>query len=178
MKGEVRIIGGQWRGRRLAFHDRPGLRPTPARGRETLFNWLGQSLAGWHCLDLFAGSGALGFEAASRGAAQVVLVEQDRLACVALRANAQRLGADGVTVRQVQAHAWLETDPATYDLIFLDPPFGSDEMGRVWSALSAHLRPGGWIYCESSRGMSESDLWREVRCTKVGQARLQLFQRR
>ncbi|NDU85297.1 MAG: 16S rRNA (guanine(966)-N(2))-methyltransferase RsmD [Ferrovum sp.] len=175
-KGEVRIIGGQWRGRAVIFAERPGLRPTPGRGRETLFNWLGQTLTGWHCLDLYAGSGALGFEARSRGAERVVMVERDRQVCASLRANAERLGAEGVSVQCAEARDWLKRDCATYDLIFLDPPFGSDEMAHIWPWIARRLRPGGWVYCESAQGVSELGEWHEVRSTKVGQARLQLLQ--
>ena len=105
---EVRIIGGQWRRSRLPVPDAPGLRPTPDRVRETLFNWLGQDLSGWRCLDAFAGSGALGFEAASRGAARVLLVEQDRRLAEGLRAVKERLNADAVEVVCGSAQAVMQ----------------------------------------------------------------------
>lgn len=176
MKGKVRIIGGQWRGRSLEFEARPGLRPTPGRARETLFNWLGQQLPGWQCLDLYAGSGALGFEAASRGAASVTLVEQDPQALRALKANAQRLQARGVHIQAGTALDWLKRTRDRFDLILLDPPYASTELTEVWPWLALRLNPAGWVYCESAQGLTVESPWQEVRYTKVGQARLQLFQ--
>src|SRR5215217_1001462 len=118
---QVRIIGGQWKRTRLDVPDRPGLRPTPDRVRETLFNWLGQTLAGWRCVDAFAGSGALGFEAASRGAASVVLVERDRQLCRKLIETKARLKAESVQVENADAIAWLARSAgAAFDLVFLD----------------------------------------------------------
>ena len=104
---EVRIIGGQWKRSKLPVADRPGLRPTPDRVRETLFNWLGQDLSGWRCLDAFAGSGALGFEAASRGAAQVVLLERDPALAAGLRQSQQRLKAEALRIECSDAIAWM-----------------------------------------------------------------------
>ncbi len=178
MKGEVRIIGGCWRGRQLNFEARPGLRPTPGRARETLFNWLGQQLPGWRCLDLYAGSGALGFEAASRGAEFVTLVEQDSRAFRALVANARRFQALNLDIQSGKALDWLKRTQYTYDLIFLDPPYDSGELALIWPWLASRLNPSGWVYCESAQGMTAGLPWHEVRYTKVGQARLQLFQLR
>ncbi|MCA1979662.1 MAG: 16S rRNA (guanine(966)-N(2))-methyltransferase RsmD [Thiobacillus sp.] len=144
----VRIIGGQYRRRLLEFPDREGLRPTPDRVRETLFNWLGQDLPGWACLDLFAGSGALGFEAASRGAASVLMVERDAAAAAALEKNRSALGVAAVEVLRVDALAWLANDRTAWDLIFLDPPFDSGLAERVLPTLAAHLAPGGQVYVE------------------------------
>jgi 16S rRNA (guanine966-N2)-methyltransferase len=122
----IRIIGGRWRSRILHFPDVPGLRPTPDRVRETLFNWLGQRLDGWRCLDLFAGSGALGFEAASRGAAEVVLVERDAKALAALRENVLKLdAAERVRIQPADARSYLDGACGNFDLILLDPPFDS-----------------------------------------------------
>lgn len=146
----VRIIGGRYRRRLLEFPDAGGLRPTPDRVRETLFNWLGQDLPDWRCLDLFAGSGALGFEAASRGAARVVLVERDAAACAALEKNRALLGASGVEVARAEALAWLANDRTPWDLVFLDPPFDSDLAGRVLPELAPHLAPGGQVYVEQA----------------------------
>ena len=126
----VRIIGGQYRRRLLDFHDSTGLRPTPDRVRETLFNWLGQDLPGWTCLDLFAGSGALGFEAASRGAQRVVMIELDPKAISALEKNRALLDASAVDILRVEALAWLKTNHETFDLIFVDPPFDSGLAAR------------------------------------------------
>ncbi len=125
--GEVRIIGGQFRRSKLSVPDRPGLRPTPDRVRETLFNWLGQDLGGWHCLDAFAGTGALGLEAASRGAHRVLMVEQDPTLVRGIQAAAERLQAGAVTVQRGDGLAVMRQQaPATLDLILLDPPFASD----------------------------------------------------
>lgn len=138
--GQVRIIAGRLRGSRLPVPDRAGLRPTGDRVRETLFNWLQGRVAGCRALDLFAGTGALGFEAASRGAAEVVLVERDAGVADGLRASAARLHADGLRVECADALAWLAR-PATmrFDLVFLDPPFSAD----LWSAAAAALGP--WL---------------------------------
>ena len=157
--GEVRIIGGQWRRTRLPVPVRPGLRPTPDRVRETLFNWLGQDLSGWHCLDAFAGSGALGLEAASRGAASVWLVEQDPALARALSASVQRLGASMVDVRRGDGVAVLrQATPATWDLVFLDPPFASDLFIPALQAARPVLKPHGQVYLEAPQAWSEADL--------------------
>jgi len=151
--GEVRIIGGRWRRSKLAVPVRPGLRPTPDRVRETLFNWLGQDLAGWRVLDAFAGSGALGFEAASRGAAEVVLLERDAPLCRMLEAARQRLGGEAMRVECADALAWMcAAAPALaghFDLVLLDPPFGAGLLPRALGAAMPLLAPGGWLYVES-----------------------------
>ena len=147
---EVRIIGGQWKRTRLAVRDRPGLRPTPDRVRETLFNWLGQDLAGWRCLDAFAGTGALGFEAASRGAAQVVLVEQDAELVDLLRATKSRLQADAVEVRRGNGVSVLAAAaPRSFDAIFLDPPFDAGLWDKALRAAAAAVAPEGFVYLEA-----------------------------
>lgn len=145
----VRIIGGEYRRRLLRFPDLSGLRPTPDRVRETLFNWLGQRLHGLTCLDAFAGSGALGFEAASRGAARVVLLEQDRQAHEALLHNAQALNISGVEILRRDAREYLAACGEKFDLIFLDPPFSSDLLPRILPLAATHLAPDGRIYAES-----------------------------
>lgn len=148
---EVRIISGQWKGRKLKFPDRAGLRPTLGRVRETLFNWLTARIEGAHCLDLFAGSGALGFEALSRGAADVTFVEQDRKASAALNANVALLGAQG-RVRLMPAARFLKADRAHYDIIFFDPPFDADHaLALLPELLSNRLADGGVVYLELSR---------------------------
>ena len=144
----VRIIGGQYRRRLLDFPDGAGLRPTPDRVRETLFNWLGQDLPSWTCLDLFAGSGALGFEAASRGAARVVMLERDPKAIGALEKNRAALGASQVDVLRTDALAWLAHNRETFDLVFVDPPFDSGLAGQVLADLARHLKSGGQAYVE------------------------------
>lgn len=148
----IRLIGGQWKRTRLAVADKPGLRPTPDRVRETLFNWLGQDLTNWRVLDAFAGTGALGLEAASRQAQHVLLVEQDAQLAATLRQNSQRLSASAVRVLHGDGVAALCSQPAdSLDLIFLDPPFAAD--GLYAPALDAAiqaLRPDGFIYLEAS----------------------------
>jgi len=144
----VRIIGGHYRRRLLDFPDSTGLRPTPDRVRETLFNWLGQDLPGWTCLDLFAGSGALGFEAASRGAERVVMIERDPKAIGALEKNRVALGANQVDILRTDALAWLAHNRETFDLVFVDPPFDSGLAGPVLAELAAHLKSGGHAYVE------------------------------
>ena len=180
--GEVRIIGGQWRRSKLQVPNRPGLRPTPDRVRETLFNWLGQDLTGWRCLDAFAGSGALGFEAASRGAQMVHLFERDPGLASALRAHAQRLGADAVSVQGADALAGMkQSAAASWDVVFLDPPFGDAASGhneglfqQALEAAARLIRSDGYIYLEAPRPWLHADvaplglaLWRQGRAGQV-----------
>lgn len=146
----VRIIAGRYRRRLLAFPDGAGLRPTPDRVRETLFNWLGQDLSDWTCVDLFAGSGALGFEAASRGAARVLMIERDAKAIEALEKNRSALGATAVDVVRADARAWLASNREAFDLAFVDPPFDSGIAAPVLADLAPHLRPGGYVYVEQA----------------------------
>jgi len=138
---QLRIIGGQWRSRRLEFPDLPGLRPTPDRVRETLFNWLTPVLPGARCLDLFAGSGALGMEALSRGAAETVFVEHHPRAFRTLRENLARLNAQGARVESADAQAWLRQPGTPFEIVFLDPPFGAGLLEPV----CAQLEQGGWL---------------------------------
>ena len=149
---QLRVIGGQWRGRRLAFPDLPGLRPTPDRVRETLFNWLAPVLPGARCLDLFAGSGALGIEALSRGAAEVVFVERHPLAVRALRDHLDRLHAHGARVEQADALAWLSQPGTPFEIALLDPPFGAGGLEPACAALEAGgwLATSAWIYLEAA----------------------------
>jgi len=152
--GKVRIIGGRWRGTRLNVGDAPGLRPTSDRVRETLFNWLQPMLPGARALDLFAGSGALGMEALSRGAASAVLVERDPALAAELRALAARLpGGEAAQVVQADALAWLAQPPAAdapgFDLAFVDPPFAAGLWQAVWPALLPKLAPAAWLYVEA-----------------------------
>lgn len=163
---EVRIIGGLWKRSKLPVADRPGLRPTPARVRETLFNWLGQDLSGWRCVDAFAGTGALGFEAASRGAQEVVLVEQDVALARSLGAVCSRLKASAVRVERGDGVAALsQRQGQGLDLVFLDPPF-SDSQGEVNAVLyrgalrEARLavKDDGFIYLEAPHAWSADEL--------------------
>jgi 16S rRNA (guanine966-N2)-methyltransferase len=147
--GEVRIIGGQWKRSKLPVADKPGLRPTPDRVRETLFNWLGQDLTGWRCVDAFAGTGALGFEAASRGAKEVTLVEQDAALVAQLRKIREQLQAQVVQVQRGDGIAALKAWPAgSADLVFLDPPFDANLFEAGLQAAVRATAPGGYIYLE------------------------------
>jgi len=157
----VRLIGGLYKRSKLLVPDRPGLRPTPDRVRETLFNWLGQDLRGRRCLDAFAGTGALGLEAASRGAAVVCLLERDPALVQALRAQVQRLGAAQVQVQQADALVWMRSaSPRAWDVVFLDPPFAATTEA-VQAALAAArplLAAGGLLYLEAPLPWSEAML--------------------
>lgn len=153
---EVRIIGGLWKRSKLPVVDAPGLRPTPDRVRETLFNWLGQDLTGWRCLDAYAGSGALGFEAASRGAVTVILVDRDPKLVRSLRASRERLGASQVTVEQADAIAYMRRAPAAaFDIVFLDPPFAQGLSEPALAAAGRLVVPGGFIYLEAEEALDE-----------------------
>jgi len=154
VKNKLRIIGGDWRSRQLSFVDAPGLRPTPARVRETLFNWLQYEIFGKQCLDLYAGSGALGFEAASRGAKSVVQVENNVQACRCLKDNAAMLSAaDRIKVVQSDVSRYLAGDVQAFDVVFLDPPFGQNLVIQT----CRQLEQNGWlakhakIYVETER---------------------------
>jgi 16S rRNA (guanine(966)-N(2))-methyltransferase RsmD len=147
-RNRVRIIGGLWRSRNVTFIPHPDLRPTPDRVRETLFNWLGQDLTGKICLDLFAGSGALGFEAASRGAQRVVLVESDAAAYRKLAENAALLGADKIEMKAADALEFLRSDRGVYDVVFLDPPFRSDMLPAVLALLPSRLASRAMVHIE------------------------------
>ncbi|KZC34287.1 MULTISPECIES: 16S rRNA (guanine(966)-N(2))-methyltransferase RsmD [Rhodanobacter] len=179
--GRIRIIGGSLRNSRLEVPELPGLRPTPERVRETLFNWLAPVLGGARCLDLCAGTGALGIEALSRGAASVQFVERDRQAAQALRANLARLKADGGQVAALEAEAFLHGAAQVYDLVFLDPPFAL----QLWPTLARQLEQGGWlaerswIYVESPRGQAPTlpPTWQLHREGHAGEVRFALYRR-
>jgi 16S rRNA (guanine966-N2)-methyltransferase len=174
-KGRVRIIAGAYRGRRIAVPDRPGLRPTPDRVRETLFNWLGQTLAGLACLDLFAGSGALGFEAASRGAARVVMVEQDRAVFAELNKTKLTIGARQVELVYGDAFAYLAKTRDSFDVVFVDPPFRQNAAAAALERLRRRLAPGARVYVESETPVKH-DAWRELRRARAGQVSYQLLE--
>ena len=147
---EIRIIGGQWRRTLLKVLDKPGLRPTPDRVRETLFNWLGQDLTSWRCVDAFAGTGALGLEAASRGASHVVALEQDPELVKALLQQVERLKATGVQVQRGDAVAAMQRLTAgAFDLVFLDPPFDGPWFEPALKAATKLVPARGWIYLEA-----------------------------
>jgi 16S rRNA (guanine966-N2)-methyltransferase len=173
----LRIIGGEWRSRVLRFPDAAGLRPTPDRVRETLFNWLGQRLAGLHCVDLFAGSGALGFESRSRGALRVVLVERDRKVVEQLRRSAEELGGAGIDVVHDDAIAWLARTDARFDVAFVDPPYASDLADAAMAALEPRLNPGARIFVESSVApQAPSPRWTCRREGAAGAVKYALFE--
>lgn len=157
--GEVRIIGGQWKRTRLPVLDKPGLRPTPDRVRETLFNWLGQDLTGWRCLDAFAGTGALGFEAASRGAASVLLVEGDAALAAQLETLRQRLQTSAVRVQRGDGVAALrQCTPASMHLLLIDPPFGGELFAPALQAAAQAVAPDGFIYLEAPAAWTQEQL--------------------
>ena len=173
----MRIIGGAWRSRLIAFPLKKDLRPTPDRVRETLFNWLGQDLTGAACLDLFAGSGALGFEAASRGARRVVMVEHDPATVRSLAAAREALGARAVELVRADALEFLRGDEGVYDVVFLDPPFAADYWPRLEPLLPARLAPQGLVYHESARYPDTSPEWDVRRRGKAGKSSYQLLGR-
>jgi 16S rRNA (guanine966-N2)-methyltransferase len=173
--GIVRIIGGNWRSRQLQVLDVPGLRPTPDRVRETLFNWLQFSITGARCLDLFAGTGILGLEALSRGAAQVTALELDPRAAAMLRKQGQLLQAENFVVEQRDAVAWLEREtPTPYDIVFLDPPYASRLQGPCCELLQVRgwLAPGARIYLEAAEPLDTLPLppgWQLTRHKRAGE---------
>lgn len=156
---EVRIIGGQWKRTKLPVRDRPGLRPTPDRVRETLFNWLGQDLTGWRCIDAFAGTGVLGFEAASRGAAHVIVVEQDPQLVDVLRTIQAKLQASAVEVRRGNGLSMLASAaPGTIDVVFLDPPFDAQLWDKALRSAAPALTAQGRIYLEAATAWDDEKL--------------------
>lgn len=173
----VRIVGGEWRRRVLRFPDSEGLRPTPDRVRETLFNWLGQDLTGQTCLDLFAGSGALGFEAASRGAEQVIMVEKAPRVLDALRENAVLLGAQPprVEIRRGDAIQYAASASAKFDLIFLDPPYRKGWLARLEPLLPALLKEDSAIYVEAEEQLVGLAGWQTIRHGKAGEVHFHLM---
>jgi 16S rRNA (guanine966-N2)-methyltransferase len=181
--GTVRIIGGEWRGTRLPVPDLPGLRPSGDRSRETLFNWLQADIHGSRCIDLFAGSGVLGLEAASRGAAEVILIEKSRVAANTIRENAQRLDSDRVQVVQADAIEWLaHCEPQSMDIVFIDPPFSSGLEGRSLELITAgdNVREGGLVYIETAREAASAAPqpgWEIVREKLLGEVRMQLLKK-
>ncbi len=175
----LRIIGGRYRRRVLRFHDSEGLRPTPDRVRETLFNWLGQALDGEHCLDLFAGSGALGFEAASRGAARVVMIEAAAKVLAALNESAKMLGnPPEVEIMRADALQYLSSTKSKFDLVFLDPPFKKGWIGCLEPLLSGVANEDAAIYIEAEHEIEALGDWRTVRHGKAGEVHCQLMRRK
>ncbi|WP_394754364.1 16S rRNA (guanine(966)-N(2))-methyltransferase RsmD [Crenothrix sp.] len=182
MQNKLRIIGGQWRSRIITFADAPDLRPTPGRVRETLFNWLQYDIIGRTCLDLYAGSGALGFEAASRGAKSVVQVESNPQACQTLRQNAAALLANQVSSVQADVLAFLAGKAEGFDVVFIDPPFAQNKVFETCQALENN----GWltahakIYVETERALMLNDLptnWQLLKHKTAGEVAYHLFER-
>jgi 16S rRNA (guanine966-N2)-methyltransferase len=176
--GKIRIIGGEYRGRRIAVPERGDLRPTPDRVRETLFNWLGQTLEARSCLDLFAGSGALGFEAASRGASRVVMVENDRGVFSNLQKTLVLIRAKQVDLVFGDAFDYLKKSTERFDVVFLDPPFRQNALPALLEDLRERLAPGARVYVEAPRALEPGEPWRELKRSRAGQVSYQLLERR
>ncbi|GGU61889.1 ribosomal RNA small subunit methyltransferase D [Pseudomonas laurentiana] len=182
-QGQLRIIGGEWRSRRLNFPDGPGLRPTPDRVRETLFNWLAAYIEGARVLDAFSGSGALYLEALSRGAASAVALDNNPAAIASLKQNLELLRCPLGQVIQSDAQRYLQGEPsAPFDVVFLDPPFHQDLLSTTCSLLEERqwLAPRAWIYTESETAPSSLQMpgnWRLHREKKAGQVHYALWQR-
>ena len=178
-RGRLRIIGGQWKRHTLHFNGGADLRPTPDAIREKLFNWLTPVIEGACCLDLFCGSGALGFEAASRGATLVILVDNNRQSCEEINKNRVRLGAQQIRVYCEDALEWLASSNQAFDIVFLDPPYNSDLARRSIARLQAHqLAPGTMVYVETERRLKLAypKNWEELRSGHAGQVSCRLFQ--
>jgi 16S rRNA (guanine966-N2)-methyltransferase len=178
-KNGVRIIAGKWRGTRLSVIDQEGLRPTADRVRETLFNWLMPYLPDARCLDLFAGTGALGFEAASRGAAEVVMVERDARVAEGLRRNALRLGSPQITVVSADALYWLREHRQHFDIVFLDPPFKQNALPAICAFLcrSEIVDSSSLVYLEQPTGPDAERLppgWRHLKAGRTSRVRYDL----
>ena len=178
--GRLRIVAGKWRSRLLPVADVPGLRPTSERIRETLFNWLAPELPGARCLDLFAGTGALGLEALSRGAGQVVFIERSERAAATLRESVAALGADNAIVYREDATQWLRRDPEVFDIVFLDPPFADDLLPQLCRLLDdeGRLADGARVYLEQERAAPLPALpagWEVLKEKTAGQVRYALI---
>lgn len=179
--GELRIIGGDWRSRKLRFPNAGGVRPTPARTRETLFNWLSFQLAGSDCLDLFAGSGALGLEALSRGAAHATFVDNCAALTTALKSNLRLLGSGTGNVVGAEVNAYLcQRQRPPFDIVFMDPPFHKDCVATLLPLLEAEgwVKPGGWVYLEHESDMPPPDTpasWQLHRQKTAGQVSYSLY---
>jgi 16S rRNA (guanine966-N2)-methyltransferase len=182
VQNKLKIIGGNWRSRSITFVDAPGLRPTPARVRETVFNWLQNDIIGRRCLDLYAGSGALGFEATSRGAKSVIQVENNALACRALKENALALAAVQIKIIQMDVFRYLAGVAEPFDLVFIDPPFAMGLAVQTCQCLEEKdwLSKHAKIYVEAENslkldGMPEN--WRQLKSKIAGEVGYHLFER-
>ena len=164
----MRIGGGEWRSRLLPFPDAPGLRPTPDRVRQTVFNWLGQELHGLACLDLFSGTGVMGFEALSRGASQVVMVEKSIPAYKALVENKKLLNADAAQILNMDAMQFLANNKQLFDIIYLDPPYNQGWLAKLLPQLQQHLASQGLLYVEAEFSVQDGDGWQVLKHGKAG----------
>ncbi len=171
----LRIIGGEWRSRLIEFPDVEGMRPTPDRVRETVFNWLGQTLHGKTCLDLFAGSGALGFEALSRGAARVLMVESARDGVAALKLNAATLIAQNLQIQQGDALQYLRGKPEAFDVVFVDPPYKLALHAELLKLLPAALTPDGVVYLEDDHALVVNEPWQIIKNSRAGKVHFALI---
>lgn len=181
-QGQLRIIGGKWRSRKLAFPQQENLRPTPDRVRETVFNWLQAEVPGSRCLDVFAGSGALGFEAASRGAAEVVMIEQNPEAASALTRNIELLNAGNIQPVIADAIEWLKNNQRRFDIVFLDPPYKAGLLGQCCEILESgqSLAENAKIYLEHGPGDDKiviPESWKCLKHKSAGQVTYKLFSR-
>jgi len=172
----IRITGGEWRSRLIQVAGAPGLRPTPDRVRETLFNWLGQDLGGLRCLDLFAGSGILGFEAASRGADYVALVERARPAFTALQKHADGLECQRLELFCCDALKFAPSSARRFDLLFLDPPYGQGWLARIEPRLDELAAPGARLYAEAEMPLERLGRWSVVKQGRAGQVFFHLLE--
>jgi len=164
----VRINAGEWRSRLLKFPDAQGLRPTPERVRQTVFNWLGQDLTGQTCLDLFAGTGVMGFEALSRNAKSVVIVEKTAAVYKAILDNKTMLKADAAQVLNMDALVFLDKNQQLFDVVFLDPPYHQGWLDKVLLQLPKHLSKQGVVYVETEYALADSDVWQVFKQSKAG----------
>jgi 16S rRNA (guanine966-N2)-methyltransferase len=176
--GKVRIIAGKWRGRKLDVVDAPGLRPTPDRVRETLFNWIQQEIVGARCLDLFAGTGALAFEALSRDAAEVVMVESDAKAVESLKKHAAILKSENHTIQLADALSWLRQGAKGFDIVFLDPPFKQGYIEKCCALIleESLLNANGIVYIESEKNVALPDGWKVKKQKIAGQVQSLLIE--
>jgi 16S rRNA (guanine(966)-N(2))-methyltransferase RsmD len=164
----VRINAGHWRSRVLKFPDAEGLRPTPDRVRQTVFNWLGQDLTGQTCLDLFAGTGAMGFEALSRNAKQLVMVENAKAVAQSLSQNQALLKAENCQVLNMDAMQFLASNQQLFDVIFCDPPYQKQWLDKVLPVLDSHLTKDGVVYVEAEYAVESNDQWEVFKQGKAG----------
>lgn len=180
MKQNIRIIGGSYRGKKISFPNTQGLRPTPERVRETLFNWLMYDIRDLHCLDAFAGSGALGLEAFSRGAGKIVFVEQDKIAHSNLKIQTEAFNSPKLSVLKQDACSYLQQTKEVFDLIFLDPPFNTNILPECLEIIENNntLIHGGLIYIESSTYVQLNPLiWQELKLKRAGQVIYGLYRK-